>query len=179
LCLILGWTFFSECLYLIAPTAYLLTDFIYEVKQDEEFPWFKLYIVPLLCALAVGLLLIALTYVCNLYNASRFTSWIRWASSGCLLFSISSVVLLGDPLMMPRRGYPRELSDIGDNFDIAMIGSLAGWIVGALFAVFAWRLRRKNRYAEVRHDSPFQPLDAEWVPEALPTLGNPRRSAGG
>jgi len=182
LCLILGWTFLLDCIYLIAPSADRLTDLIATPLKD--YPGIAIvimltvYTVPLLCALASGLLLIALTHVFNLHNASRFTSCIRWASLGCVLFSISSVFLFGDPLKILLPTYLSGRLEVDNNFDISMKGSLAGWIFGALLAAFIWWLRRRIRHADVRHDSPFRPLAAVWVPESLPKLGSTRCGEG-
>jgi len=181
---VLGWTFFLDCCFLIAPSMALLTEVLTSSENSiiadvALLIMLSAYAAPLLWALVIGLLLIGLIHVFNRYNASRFTACIRWATGGCLLFSISSVFLFGDSLMMFQPGYFSGRIDVGSMLDIAMKASLAGWIFGALLGACVWWLRRRTRHSNFRDDSPLQPLEAGLVPETLPKLGRNRRGSGG
>lgn len=160
-CVILGWSFFLECCFQIPSTIDPMTDALHDNTRIGTVTFLIMltaHAVPLLYAFVIGLLLIGLTHVLNRENRPRFTACIRWATLACLLFSISSVFVVG---------YFSANFIAGIAFDIAMRASLAGWIFGAILGALLWRLRQWFRDTKVRHDSPFQPLDAQLVSERL------------
>lgn len=172
---ILAWTLFLDCSYVFAPSIGLLNE---AVMLNENSTTSRIallimlsaYVAPLAWALVIGVFVIWLTHVLNRDSASRFTACVRWASLTCLCLSIASMFFFAAPLIMFQPGYTTGRLHVGDIFDIGMKASLFGWVVGALLGALRWWFRRWIRCTKVRYESPFKPLEAVLVSEALPRL---------